>query len=343
MPIPPGTKFHGVAPSVDTENRGSSNANADRDAYAIEDFNGTSFQAYLSGPTSAKILFDKIVELGAEDTDNNTGLPTVYISNSPPNYLYRDYVASSLEPVGIVKAGATKGSTIEVVVQGHQTKANVLYYEGVTPDRGDNLYASTGGSIAGGKVEFGDYMAVGTVTGIDPVLVIDYGIYGAVWEVQAYYSFPAESSYYIDGIAYPSSVRQNCTRRPDDDSEIGDIVKIAIPDSVTAGRINITRVEASDPIEAFVGIAADYRKWPGSQSTDYVLKPHMVCMSGNVFLPAWTINGPVPVQGGLIYVDATTPHKLTTDSTSGTVVGLVQALDENSEDGLERVLIQVKL
>jgi hypothetical protein len=66
-------------------------------------------------------------------------------------------------------------------------------------------------------------------------------------------------------------------------------------------------------------------------------------MSGNVFLPAWTINGPVPVQGGLIYVDATTPHKLTTDSTSGTVVGLVQALDENSEDVLERVLIQVKL
>jgi hypothetical protein len=66
-------------------------------------------------------------------------------------------------------------------------------------------------------------------------------------------------------------------------------------------------------------------------------------MSGNVFLPAWTINGPAPVQGGLIYVDATTPHKLTTDSTSGTVVGLVQALDENSEDVLERVLIQVKL
>ena len=340
MPIPAGTKFHGVAPSVDTENRGSSNANADRDAYAIEDFNGTSFQAYLMG-SGQEVLWDTIVKLGPESPDNNTGFPTVGSTNAPPNYLYRDYVFNR-DPVGIVMAGATKGSTVEVVVQGHQTKAKVFYYEGVTPDRGDNLYASTGGSIAGGQVDFGDYMAVGQVTGIDPVLVIDYGIYGAVWEVQAYYSLPAESSYYIDGIKYQSSVRQNCEGLAPD-CAIGDIVKIAIPNSQTEGRIQVTRVEASDPIEAFVGIATDFRKSPGSQPTDYVLKPDMVCMSGNVFLPAWTINGPAPVQGGLIYVDATTPHKLTTDSTSGTVVGLVQALDENPEDGLERVLIQVKL
>ena len=38
MPIPAGTKFHGVAPSVDTLDRGSSIANSNRDAYPIEDF-----------------------------------------------------------------------------------------------------------------------------------------------------------------------------------------------------------------------------------------------------------------------------------------------------------------
>jgi len=38
MPIPAGTKFHGVSPSVDTTNRGSVVANSNRDAYAIEDF-----------------------------------------------------------------------------------------------------------------------------------------------------------------------------------------------------------------------------------------------------------------------------------------------------------------
>jgi len=37
MAIPNGTKFHGVAPSVDTQNKGSDKANAMRDAYTIEE------------------------------------------------------------------------------------------------------------------------------------------------------------------------------------------------------------------------------------------------------------------------------------------------------------------
>ena len=40
MAIPSGTKFHGVAPFVDTENKGSAQANAMRDAYTIEEIVG---------------------------------------------------------------------------------------------------------------------------------------------------------------------------------------------------------------------------------------------------------------------------------------------------------------
>ena len=40
MAIPSGTKFHGVAPGVDTENKGSALANAGRDAYTIEEIAG---------------------------------------------------------------------------------------------------------------------------------------------------------------------------------------------------------------------------------------------------------------------------------------------------------------
>jgi len=36
MAIPQGTKFHGVAPSVDTVNKGSATANSNRDAYTLE-------------------------------------------------------------------------------------------------------------------------------------------------------------------------------------------------------------------------------------------------------------------------------------------------------------------
>jgi hypothetical protein len=45
MPIPPGTKFHGVAPGVETENKGSAVRNVDRDAYTIEEIGGGSFTA----------------------------------------------------------------------------------------------------------------------------------------------------------------------------------------------------------------------------------------------------------------------------------------------------------
>ena len=40
MAIPAGTKFHGVAPFVDTDNKGSEQANAMRDAYTIEEIAG---------------------------------------------------------------------------------------------------------------------------------------------------------------------------------------------------------------------------------------------------------------------------------------------------------------
>jgi len=40
MAIPLGTKFHGVAPGVDTINKGSSTANANRDAYTLEQIQG---------------------------------------------------------------------------------------------------------------------------------------------------------------------------------------------------------------------------------------------------------------------------------------------------------------
>jgi len=55
MPIPAGTKFHGVASGVDTTNRGSAVVNADRDAYAVEDFGATPLTSTIE-LSSAQIL-----------------------------------------------------------------------------------------------------------------------------------------------------------------------------------------------------------------------------------------------------------------------------------------------
>jgi len=53
MPIPPGTKFHGVAPSVDTTDRGSATVQPLRDVYTIEEIGaaGTSDVYTLNSST----------------------------------------------------------------------------------------------------------------------------------------------------------------------------------------------------------------------------------------------------------------------------------------------------
>ena len=70
--IPDGTKFHGVAPFVDTTNRGSATANAMRDAYTIEDI-GSAVDTY--------IIENGITKLIPEFITVGPGTTTVYTSN----------------------------------------------------------------------------------------------------------------------------------------------------------------------------------------------------------------------------------------------------------------------
>ena len=70
--IPDGTKFHGVAPFVDTTNRGSATANAMRDAYTIEDI-GSAVDTY--------IIENGITKLIPEFITIGPGTTTVYTSN----------------------------------------------------------------------------------------------------------------------------------------------------------------------------------------------------------------------------------------------------------------------
>lgn len=73
MPIPPGTKFHGVAPGVDTDNRGSRRKNDDRQAYAIEEFGQPSEYEYSSGlPASATLTFSGLPADGETLTIDGT-------------------------------------------------------------------------------------------------------------------------------------------------------------------------------------------------------------------------------------------------------------------------------
>lgn len=72
MPIPAGTKFHGVAPGVDTDNRGSRRKNDDRKAYSIEEIATEPFQYSDGLPAIATLTFSGLPANGETLTIGGT-------------------------------------------------------------------------------------------------------------------------------------------------------------------------------------------------------------------------------------------------------------------------------
>ena len=72
MVIPDGTKFHGVAPEVDTKNRGSKQANAMRGAYTIEELSQF-VNKYILNNSITRIIpyFLQASPLGSSDYDTD--------------------------------------------------------------------------------------------------------------------------------------------------------------------------------------------------------------------------------------------------------------------------------
>lgn len=88
MPIPSGTKFHGVAPGVETENKGSAQANALRDAYTIEEIaaTGTSDVYTLNASTDGdNVDLNLDAFAGADSTVQLTAGTGVSITQSGGN------------------------------------------------------------------------------------------------------------------------------------------------------------------------------------------------------------------------------------------------------------------
>ena len=88
MTIPLGTKFHGVAPGVETENKGSAQANALRDAYTIEEIaaTGTSDTYSLNATTDGNnVDLNLDAFAGADSTVQLTAGSGVSITQSGGN------------------------------------------------------------------------------------------------------------------------------------------------------------------------------------------------------------------------------------------------------------------
>ena len=106
MPIPAGTKFHGVAPSVDTVDRGSASRDALRDAYTIEEIGsaGTSDVYTLGSSTDGdNVDLNLNAVSGVDSTVQLTAGTGIGISQSGGNNVTIDNTLNNVGGVAILE------------------------------------------------------------------------------------------------------------------------------------------------------------------------------------------------------------------------------------------------
>lgn len=134
MPIPAGTKFHGVAPSVDTTNRGSESVNARRDAYTIGDIRQTSaVPFFVTAVPGGSLTYTDPANIIDVSWSGGTGTYTITIPTAAEaEYRYIRVVNDGNFPPGAshkVVLLASGGGTIDGDVAGYEINKA---YNGVT-------------------------------------------------------------------------------------------------------------------------------------------------------------------------------------------------------------------
>ena len=106
MPIPAGTKFHGVAPSVDTADRGSASRDALRDVYTIEEIGavGTSDVYTLNASTDGdNVDLNLDAVSGIDSTVQLTAGSGIGLSQSGGNNVTIDNTLNNVGGVAVLE------------------------------------------------------------------------------------------------------------------------------------------------------------------------------------------------------------------------------------------------
>jgi len=113
--IPEGTKFHGVAPGVKTANKGSETANANRDAYTIEDIQQFLSSESFTVEASTSTNYTGSTEIVCLSWSGGSG---THIFNLPSaasslNRFFRIVTKNNFSASNKVAVTATGGDTID--------------------------------------------------------------------------------------------------------------------------------------------------------------------------------------------------------------------------------------
>lgn len=313
--IPNGQKFHTVSADVDTNDKGSARSNADRDVYTMQDIidtagGGGSFRAIMVGSASANSELVRIL-----DFDSSAGLPRVAGSNFSPAAESQGALIA-----GVVVSGSS-GDEVDVLVSGEYEDFRFAVDVGVTPTPGQIIYGGLGSTPFVGIL--GDEaFAIGRLLG-DFTLEQSYPGFYDVYRGRVYLSMPVMNAFYDDSVSYYESQRFYALESGT--VEVGEIVKYVSVDS----NIRVSRWDSSsgDTVDDIAGVTTS-----GRTSSDVYSS---VCNSGSVRYDLSVIGGAAPVAGDIIYADSTNSYQLTTASTSGVKIGLVQVV--NTSDSYVRI------
>jgi hypothetical protein len=314
MPIPAGTKFHGVAPGVETDNRGSKTRNSERNVYTIEDFGG--------GPASFKAVAERTINslsylAYVRDYDEEQKLPIARWNFAQ--------IAHNLAPKlsGLI-VSSVAGEVIDVVTAGEVDDVLYIAPAGQVVEVGTILYAGISGYLAvNGSPFFDESISVGRI--LSPsVFVSNSGTYDIV-KSKVYVTLPNNTAYFYDGISKDDSIRWSYVSSSDVITDYN-IVKSSATQNISLERWDPAN---GDTVDQILGVTTKGYFRFASDSIS-------VCLEGIIRIPRDQIGGTVLANAGVpIYSDATTPYLLTTDPTSGVKIGFVihaiQTLPPDSE------------
>lgn len=302
MPIPPGTKFHGVAPGVETENKGSASRNANRDAYTIEDFGG--------GPASFKAVAERTENFASylayvRDYDEEQELPIA-------RWVFAQIAHNLATKLSGLVVSSVAGEVVDVITSGEVDDVIFIAPAGQAVEAGTILYAGISGYMAVNGAPFMDEaISVGRI--LSPsVFIQNYGPYDIV-KSKVYVTLPNNTAYFYDGVSKDDSIRWSYVSQGTNATDYN-IVK-----SRAGGGIFIDRWDPAngDTVDEIIGVST-------KGYTPFALDSISVCVEGIIRIPRDQIGGTVLANAGVnIYSDATSPWLLTTDPTSGVKIGFV--------------------
>ena len=324
------SKIHTVAAGVDTQDKGSARTNANREAVTVDDVARvtTSFKAEVVGNSPN---FTKCVAVF--NTTGTDGLPRVQGSNGSPGALTNRFV-DHVNVVGI-NLGASNGQTNDIVSYGVLKNVEVVVIEGETPLLGTTLYAGSSHTIcaksaSGYYIDAGSLVSLGTIIKVGS-LVRSFAGFFDVYACDMFVNIPDNGAIHIDGVPYKQS--QRFRAKEDVGVVAGNIVKFAPGGNPTGSEMFASNWDASsDSTDLIAGVVCN--EPIGIYCT--------VATSGLINLSPSMIGGAAPVGGDIVYADNTTSHLLTTDSTSGTKIGVITNfhLSPSTGDPYVRILLK---